>query len=66
MTKLDNDDVQALREACRIAYEVTYDVLREVDMLSVAARRQIEADAKAIMRAWEHIPDTFDAETPSQ
>ncbi len=57
--RLDDKDVLALREACRIAYDVQNELLRD-GRLSLAARDRVRDDAAATMRAWEHIPDHFD------
>ncbi len=60
MKQLDNEDVRALREACRLAWEAQNALMMD-SRLSPAAREQVKADAGATMRAWERIPDTFEA-----
>lgn len=51
---MNRDMLNALREACRLAWEQQNEVLMD-RRLSVAAREQVKADAEATMRAWEGL-----------
>jgi hypothetical protein len=57
--QLDDEDIQALRTACAIAYEELHRIARETPALPYRVQKQVIEEAEAIMRAWEHIPDTF-------